>query len=164
MSLGLQYAKTLDKASHPALQHGFHPLQESQMCLLTALETGTHCSASRQLCSWLAPTDRHTHTNPDMGPVLPTPRPAPHTNINPDVGPVPRMENLMNFPFPFLLSVSSHNVHQTSWELVELWSWPNQREGYCLMMGKTRHQLCLDPHWPSRAWPGWTTASTQKRG
>lgn len=40
------------------------------------------------------------------------------THTNPDVGPVPRVENLMNFPFLFPLSVSSHNVHQTIWELV----------------------------------------------
>lgn len=40
------------------------------------------------------------------------------THTNPDVGPVPRVENLMNFPFLFSLSVSSHNVHQSIWELV----------------------------------------------
>jgi len=39
------------------------------------------------------------------------------THTHTDMGPVPRMENLMNFPFP-ILSVSSHSVHQTSWELV----------------------------------------------
>ena len=92
--------------------------------ILPCQEAAVQLAQPHSVC---ARTHTHTHTE------------QPGARCGNRLCPVPRVENLMNFPFPLLLCVSSPqcspNYLGIGWDFS-----PGQTKGKCLIMGKTRQQ------------------------
>lgn len=84
------------------------------MCLLTALETGKHCHARRQLCGWPSPS--------------PTPRPRPRAQMWEQTVPSSQGGKPNEFSLPTPLCVLPTVLAKLFGNWLGLWSWPNQRE------------------------------------